>query len=184
MRPLTGFARLGLVLRLVLCGTVTLAFHSHARTSEKAKLTVLLSSDKSEYSLTEKIRWDVRLLNSGTEPLTVFGRLRWGYAAGLTIHVTDTTGLDVPTSFLDDDVALPKELEARDSFVVLAPGHYLGTSARVDPVTSIVKSAGTYFIYVEYHTMIPKKSGKGPNFWSAEEPVIYSSKIAIHVKDK
>jgi len=170
-------------LGLVLCGLVILALHAEAGTGEKPRLTVLLSSDKNIYALTEKIRWDVRLLNSGTEPLTVFGQLRWGYAAGLTIHVTDAVGRDIPTSFLDDDLIPPKGLNDPNSYVVLAPGHYLGTSMRTDTVASLVSTPGTYFIYVQYHTMIPRKSGKGPNFWSSEEPVIYSKKVGIRVND-
>ncbi|HEV2101815.1 MAG TPA: hypothetical protein VGR58_03460 [Candidatus Acidoferrum sp.] len=167
---------------LVLSCVIAALPHAHAGADNEATLSVLLSSDKKEYSLKEEIRWDARLLNSGTAPLTVFGHLRWGYGAGLTIHISDSAGQDVPPKYLDDDMILPTEADDRCSYVVLPPGHYLGAT-RPDHVSNLVQKPGTYFVYVEYKIPLPKKYGKGPNFWSREKPAVVSNRVEIDVRN-
>ncbi len=167
---------------LVLSCVIAAILHAHVGADNETKLSVLLSSDKKDYSLEEEIHWDARVLNSGTAPLTIFGHLRWGYGAGLTIHVSDSADRDVPTRYLDDDMILPTEADDRYSYVVLAPGHYLGAS-RPDHVSDLVQKPGTYFVYVQYKIPLPKKYGKGPNFWSREKPVVVSNRVEIDVRN-
>jgi hypothetical protein len=148
--------------------------------NEEPMLTATLTSDKTDYSLAEDIRLDVRLTNAGRSPLTVFGELLWGYAGGLVLQVTDASNREIPAKALDDDMVVPTTLEDRNSFVVLSPSHYLGTT-EVRHLTEIVEKPGTYFIRVEYISPVPREFGQGPDFWSRERRPVWSNKIEVQV---
>jgi hypothetical protein len=151
--------------------------------NEGPMLTVTLTSDKTVYSLAGDIRLDVHVTNEGRSPLTVFGELLWGHAGGLVLHVTDTSNSGVPAKTLDDDMVVPSTLEDRNSFVVLSPKHYLGTS-RVEHLSELVEKPGTYFIQVKYVSPVPREFGQGPDFWSREKPPVWSNKIQVQVTSK
>ena len=151
--------------------------------NEEPMLTATLTSDKTDYSLADDIRLDVRITNAGKSPLTVFGELLWGHAGGLVLRVTDTSNREVPAKALDDDMVVPSTLEDRNSFVVLSPNHYLGRT-RVEHLSELVEKPGTYFIQVEYMSPVPRDFGQGPDFWSREKPPVWSNKIEVHVTSK
>lgn len=48
--------------------------------NEEPMLTVTLTSDRTNYSLGDDIRLDVRVTNAGKSPLTVLGQLLRGHA--------------------------------------------------------------------------------------------------------
>ena len=151
--------------------------------NEEPMLTATLTSDRTDYSLANDIRLDVRVTNAGRSALTVFGELLWGHAGGLVLYVTDASNKEIPAKALDDDMVVPKTLEDRNSFVVLSRNHYLGTT-RVEHLTELVEKPGTYFIQVEYVSPVPRELGQGPDFWSREKPPVWSNKIQVHVTGK
>jgi len=148
--------------------------------NEEPILTATLTSDRMHYSLAEDIRLYVRVANAGKSPLTVFGKLLWGYAGGLVLRVTDTSNKEVPAKVLDDGMVVPSTLENPSSFVVLSPGHYLGRT-RVERLSELVDKPGTYFIQVEYISPVPRDFRQGPDFWNREKPPVWSNKIEVHV---
>jgi len=147
---------------------------------DKAMLTVSIDSDRREYTLTQEVRLDVRVTNCGTEPLTIYGHLLWGDAGGLTLHITDESNKEIVSKLLDDDLLIPSTLLNRNSFVVLLPNHFLGTT-RVGRTTDFFEKPGTYFIRAEYRSPVPSKFGQGPNFWSFDQPPVSSKPIQVHV---
>ena len=167
----------GVFLSIVLLST------GQAAKSEEAILTATLMSDRTNYSLADDIRLDARVTNAGKSPLTVYGKLLWGYAGGLVLHVTDTSNKEVPAKVLDDGMIVPSTLKKLKSFVVLSPGHYLGTT-RVDRLNELVTKPGIYFIQVEYISPVPRQFGQGPDFWNREKPPVWSNKIQVQVTGK
>jgi hypothetical protein len=151
--------------------------------NEESMLTATLTSDKTDYSLADDIRLDVRLTNAGRSPLTVFGELLWGHAGGLVLQVTDASNREIPAKALDDDMVVPSTLEDRNSFVVLSPSHYLGRT-RVEHLIKLVDKPGTYVIQVEYISPVPREFGQGPDFWNRERRPAWSNKIEVHVTSK
>jgi hypothetical protein len=154
-----------------------------AAKNEEPVLTATLTSDRTNYSLADDIHLDARLTNAGKSPLTVFGKLLWGYAGGLVLRVTDTSNKEVPAKVLDDGMVVPSTLEHSKSFVVLSPGHYLGRT-RVERLSELVDKPGTYFIQVEYISPVPRDFGQGAAFWNREKPPVWSNKIEVHVTGK
>lgn len=150
---------------------------------EDPMLTATLTSDRTAYSLADNIRLDFRLTNSGKSPLSLFGELLWGHAGGLVLRITDMSNNEIPAKALDDDMVVPATLEDRNSFVVLNPRHYLGTT-RLEHLSEIVEKPGTYFIQIEYISPVPGEFGQGPNFWGREKPPVWSNKIEVHVTAK
>ncbi len=163
-----------------LCFVASLTCNKPSGANEKTMLAVVLNSDREDYSLSNDIHLDVRVVNSSEEPLTIYGRLLWGYAGGLTLHVTADSDKEIAPKVLDDDLVIPSTLVDRNSFVVLAPNHYLGTT-RIERLTDLVEKPGTYFIRVEYRSPVPLKFGQGPKFWSFEKPPISSQTIEVHI---
>ena len=143
-------------------------------------LPISLASDKKNYSLADDIRLDVHVANKGPDQLTIFGDLLWGYAGGLVLHVYDVSNKEVPAKVLDDDMVIPSTLNDRNSFVVLSPDHYLGTT-RIEHLADLVRKPGKYSIQVEYISPVPSGSGQGPNFWSREKPAVWSNKIEVQI---
>jgi hypothetical protein len=70
--------------------------------NEEPMLTVTFISAKTDYSLADDIRLDIRATNAGKSPLTVFGELLWGHAGTLVLRVTDTSNKEIPAKALDD----------------------------------------------------------------------------------
>src|SRR5882672_3949333 len=70
---------------------------------QKAKgLEVSVVADKRRYKRSDHLKLQVMLINSGDDPLYIYGTLEWGYSASLTLHVRDVEGKEVQSRFLDD----------------------------------------------------------------------------------
>jgi len=176
-RPRAAMLVFGVFLSIVVSST------AQSANNQTPILTAGLTSDRTDYSLADDIRLDARVTNAGKSPLTVFGKLLWGYAGGLVLHVADTSNKEVPAKVLDDGMIVPSTLKNSKSFVVLSPGHYLGTT-RVDRLNELVDKPGTYFLQVEYISPVPRDLGQGPDFWNREKPPVWSNKIEVHVTGK
>jgi hypothetical protein len=163
-----------------LYAAASLMSHGPSADNEKKMITVFLNSDRKEYAPTGEVHLDVKIANATTEPLTLYGRLLWGYAGGLTLHITDDSNREITPKVLDDDLLIPSTLTNPESFVVLAPNHFLGTT-RIEHVTDLVKKPGTYFVHVEYRSPVPTKFAQGPNFWGFEKGPVSSETVELHI---
>jgi len=180
-RSLQGLRNVAVV--ATLCSIVLAVADRGVVAGEKTTLAVEVTCDRRDYSLTDEIRLDVHIANSSLlAPLTIYGRLLWGYVGGLTLHVSDGSKREIAPKEYDDGMVIPGTLEDRNAFVVLAPYHYLGTT-RIQRLSSLVEKPGTYFIRVVYRSPIPMEFGMGPSFWASERGVVSSKEIEIHVSD-
>jgi hypothetical protein len=176
-RPRAAIFVIGVFLSIAVLST------AQSAENEEPMLTASLTSDRTNCSLADDVHLDARLTNAGKSPLTVFGKLLWGYAGGLVLHVTDSSNKEVRAKVLDDGMVVPSTLENSKSFVVLSPGRYLGTT-RVERLSELVGKPGIYFIRVEYISPVPRELGQGPNFWNREKPPVWSNKIEMRVTGK
>ncbi|HEV7920346.1 MAG TPA: hypothetical protein VGR02_06095 [Thermoanaerobaculia bacterium] len=150
---------------------------------ERAPLRVRLATSAGEYRLGQPIGLEVRLENVSNDVVTVFGSLRWGYAGGLVLHVTDAAGKDVQPKALDDDMIPPSVFKRADAFVTLQKRHSLGTT-RADGTADLFPRAGTYTIWVDYTSPVPASLGRGAHFRSRESGTLHSNKVTVRIKEQ
>jgi len=87
--------------------------------NEEPMLTATLASDKTNYSLADDIRLDVRVTNAGKSPVTVFGELLWGYAEGLANTFEKVTlGPDTPVGGSPEEMAAAGTRAAANQYIV------------------------------------------------------------------
>ena len=144
-------------------------------------LQLVLTSPKSQVRFDEPITFEVKLFNDSDEKVSLFGELLWGYAGGLTLHVSDKNGSPVEAEQHDDDMVIPSLLDNPASYVVLFPNHFLGTQRRDTP-KNLFRKPGSYRVFVEYLSPVPSHYAKTPNFRGREDRPIRSAAIAIEVQ--
>jgi hypothetical protein len=145
-----------------------------------APLTLVISNSKERVSQSEPFVLEVKLVNVSKEKVSIFGRLLWGYAGGLTLHVSDQSGREVYAEEHDDDMVIPSVLDNPEAYVVLLPHHFLGIE-RKDSPKNLFRNPGSYSVVAEYQSPVPAHYAKTPNFFGRENGVIRSAAIHIQV---
>jgi uncharacterized protein YcfL len=147
---------------------------------DQTSLRLVVTSSTVRLAQSDPLNLEVKLVNVGSEKVSIFGRLLWGYAGGLTIHVSDESGRPVEAEQHDDDMVSPSLLGNPDSYVVLLPDHFLGVD-RKDSPRNLFRKPGSYSLFIEYLSPIPERYSKTPNFWGREKGVVRSAPIHIQV---
>jgi hypothetical protein len=145
-----------------------------------APLRLVVSSSKERIRQNESFVLEVKLVNTSSENVSVFGQLLWGHAGGLTVHVSDQNGQPVDAEQHDDDMLIPSVLGNPEAYVVLLPDHLLGIE-RKDLPKNLFRKPGLYSLFVEYQSPVPSRYAKTPNFWGRESGSIRSAAIHIQV---
>ena len=186
MGAILGIVRSGAVL-LVLIAAITFPLAGVCQEAGRGvnearrdQLRVVVSCSKNHLKQGEPVRLEVKLVNTGTENVSVFGQLLWGYAGGLVLHVSDQHGHPVEPKQLDDDMVVPSQLGDPTAYVVLNPDHFLGTE-RTDSASNLFPQPGSYALSVEYRSPIPAHYAKTPNFWGHDKKPIWSAPIHFEV---
>jgi hypothetical protein len=147
----------------------------------EGSLRVVLTTPKSEVRFDEPITFEVKVFNTSDEKVSLFGELLWGYAGGLTLHVSDENGNPVEAEQHDDDMVVPSLLDNPFSYVVLFPNHFLGTQRRDTP-KNLFRKPGSYRIFAEYLSPVPNHYAKTPNFRGRDDGPIRSATMVIEVR--
>ena len=84
----------------------------------------MITSSKDRITQNESFILEAKLVNVSDERVSIFGQLLWGYAGGLTLHVSDQAGHPVPAEQHDEDMVVPSVLGNPEYYVVLFPGHF------------------------------------------------------------
>jgi hypothetical protein len=145
-----------------------------------APLRLVVSSSKERIRQNESFVLEVKLVNTSSENVSLFGQLLWGHAGGLTVHVSDQNGQVVEAEQHDDDMLVPSVLGNPESYVVLLPDHLLGIE-RKDSPKNLFHKPGVYSLFVEYQSPVPARYAKTPNFWGRESGSVRSAVIHIQV---
>jgi hypothetical protein len=143
-------------------------------------LKLVITSSKQRVTQNESFVLEAKLVNVGSERVSLFGQLLWGHAGGLILHITNQSGRPVEPEQHDDDMVVPSMLGNSESYVVLLPNHFLGVN-RQDSPKNLFREPGVYSLFVEYQSPVPERYAKTPNFWGREKSPIRSAPIRIEV---
>ncbi|HSB16631.1 MAG TPA: hypothetical protein VLE22_19425 [Bryobacteraceae bacterium] len=150
---------------------------------DNAPLKLVITSSRQRVMQNESFVLEAKLVNVSGERVSIFGQLLWGYAGGLTLHVSDQCGRPVQAEQHDDDMVVPSVLGNPEFYVVLFPDHFLGID-RKDSPKNLFRKPGSYSLFAEYQSPVPDRYAKAPNFWGRERGSIRSAPIRIEVIEK
>ena len=145
-------------------------------------LAVSIRTDQSTYTWNDSIQMTILIKNISTQPLFLYGELRWGLSASLFLFVSNEKGQFAQMNYLEDALP-PSPPFKRASFIKLNPGYLFGTT-RSDKLSDLVPGPGTYHLQVEYHSPIPSRFSPGLPIWSSEKPPVSSMMITLKCDEK
>jgi hypothetical protein len=172
-------AGIGFVMAIVTCVAASKG-SDVTRQDSNIPLRLSLTTSTPNLRLGESFVLQAKLLNAGTDNLSLFGQLLWGYAGGLTLHVTDENGRRVEPLQNDDDMVVPSVLGNPEYYVLLFPAQFLGIERR-DSTKNLFPKAGVYSIFIEYRSPVPEHYAKTTAFWGREKATIRSVPVRIQV---
>ena len=153
-------------------------------------LQLTVRTDEKTYRVSDKIRMEAQLLNTGNEDVYIWEwDLCWNFARGLSMYLTTVDGTPVRGDFLFDCVPPPPKESNVYSFIKLEPGRFYGIADEFK-VTDVVSKPGEYDISVTYtsslsRSFIKKFLKHDPistlPVWTMEQPAIKAPKVRIVV---
>lgn len=167
-----------------------------AQVSKAAKpttpaLVLTVRTDQQTYRMSDKIRMETQLLNTGHEDVYVWEwDLCWNFARGLSMHLTMPDGSPVNANFLFDCVPPPPKEGNVYAFIKLEPGRFYGVADEIK-VTDVVSKPGEYDINVTYGSFASSNFAKDflkhdpiskLPLWTMEQPPIEAPRVHIVVK--
>ena len=178
----------------LIIATMTSAVAAQVNKAEKPAAPVLelaVRTDQQTYRMSDKIRMETRLLNTGNEDVYIWDwDLCWNPARGLSMYLTTPDGSPVHGDFLFDCVPPPPKEGNVYAFIKLEPGRFYGIADEIK-VTDVVSKPGEYEISVTYNSFISSRSikdflkhdpiSKLP-VWTMERPTITAPRVRIVVK--
>jgi hypothetical protein len=145
---------------------------------ERVSLVVTLSDHR--VSLTGGILVEAQLRNMTDRPVSFWGELLWGYRGGLILHILREDGTEVPSRPLVDESITPSKLREVTAYVTIQSAHTFGV-VRSDRVAALVDTPGTYRMFVEYLSPIPRNYANVQNLWSRQSGTIRSREVQLIV---
>jgi hypothetical protein len=153
-----------------------------ANESSKTRPLVLkLKCENREVGMSDPIILTVQILNASSEPVRLFGELKWGYGGGLTLNIHDEKGQVVQPEQHDDDMIVPSRIPLPDSYVVLPPDHIFGV-VRPDTAKNLFGKPGNYRLSVRYWSPVSQSLAKRKNFFGRESGPIDSNIVDVTVR--
>lgn len=190
---LRGDVRKVLFVYLIIA-TMASAVAAQVNKAEKPAAPVLelaVRTDQQTYRMSDKIRMETRLLNTGNEDVYIWDwDLCWNPARGLSMYLTTPDGSPVHGDFLFDCVPPPPKEGNVYAFIKLEPGRFYGIADEIK-VTDVVSKPGEYEISVTYNSFISSRSIKDSlkhdpisklPVWTMERPTINAPRVHIVVK--
>lgn len=169
-------------LLLLLCLLALLPGWSVNAGGDASDVTLAISLDRRTAKLGDRILVEAQLRNMTGHPVAFWGELLWGHRGGLVLHVLRKDGSEVPSRPRVDESLVPSELRNRSSYVTVQPAHTFGV-VRSDRVSALVDSPGTYRIFVEYLSPLPRNYANVENLWTRDRGAIRSPEVELTVTD-
>jgi hypothetical protein len=155
------------------------------------QLAVQILADRNEYRMSDVLRLDTRLKNTGPEMFYIFQDMCWNPGNLLNIHVLDVLGKEVTgqAGVLRDCVPPLPAQDDTSRFTEMEPGSFEGITEKFD-IRELVPRPGEYDIVVHYHSgisqdWISKYGGSklaSLPIWTSEYPEIASNRLHIVAK--
>jgi len=164
---------------------------SKTNKSDAPPLTLSVKVDRQSYRLSDRIRVETEVLNTGKSDIYIWKwDLCWNFARGLSMHVVEANGTPVQGDVLFDCVPPPPKEGDIYAFVRLEPGQFYGIVDQIK-VTDIVNKPGELKITVTYSGSLSSKIvqellkhdpiAKLP-LWTAEQGAIEAPPVYITVQ--
>ena len=182
------------VLSCLIAAAMTSALAARVNKADKPALEGLqltVRTDQHTYRMSDKIRMETQLLNTGNEDVYIWEwDLCWNFARGLSMYLTTPDGTPVQGDFLFDCVPPPPKEGNVYAFIKLEPGRFYGIADEIK-VTDIVSKPGEYDIVVNYSSSISRSFIKeflkhDPistlPLWTMEQPAIKAPRVRIIIK--
>jgi hypothetical protein len=154
-------------------------------------LQLTVRTDKKTYRMSDKIRMETQLLNTGNEDVYIWEwDLCWNFARGLSMYFTMADGTPVQGNFLFDCVPPPPKEGNVYAFIKLEPGRFYGIADEIK-LTDVVSKPGEYDISVTYNSSLSRSFIKeflkhDPistlPVWTMEQPTVKAPKVRIVVQ--
>ncbi len=151
-----------------------LAMEVGAIVKQQKNLRLVVTTDRPKYRLDDEIRIEVKLVNTGDDPLFVLGILSWGYGGNLLISIVDDEGNEVSREFPEHGGIMPSMAGDASLVLRLEAHHFFGTW-RVNDVHYFVQKPGRYRVVAEYNLLLSVGDFNVKPFWGKEDGAIESS---------
>lgn len=181
------------VLVYLVIAAMTSALAQSTKVSKPASpaLELAVRTDRRTYRMSDKIKIETQLLNTGNEDVYIWDwDLCWNPARGISVYVTTPEGSAVHGHFFFDCVPPPPAQGRVYDFVRLEPGRFYGAADEIN-VTDVVSKPGEYNIDVTYNSFISRSFikeflshdpiAKLP-VWTMEQPTIKAPRVHIIVE--
>lgn len=148
------------VLPCLIAAAMTSALAARVNKADKLPsptLQLTVRTDRHTYRMSDKVRMETQLLNTGNEDVYIWEwDLCWNFARGLSMYLTTPDGTPVQGDLLFDCVPTPPKEGKVYAFVKLEPGRFYGIADEIK-VTDVVSKAGEYDISVTYNSSISRQ---------------------------
>lgn len=182
------------VLACLIAAALTSALAARVNKADKPAsptLQLTVRTDRHTYLMSDKVRMETQLLNTGNEDVYIWEwDLCWNFARGLSMYLTTPDGTAVQGDFLFDCVPPPQKEGNVYAFVKLEPGRFYGITDEIK-MTDVVSKPGEYDLSVTYYSSISRSFIKeilkhDPistlSVWTMEQPAIKAPKVRIIIK--
>ena len=154
-------------------------------------LELAVKTDRQAYRMSDKIRMETQLLNTGNEDVYIWDwDFCWNPARGLSMYLTTSDGSPAHGDFFFDCVPPPPKEGNVYAFIKLEPGRFYGVADEIK-VTDVVSKPGEYDINVNYNSFVSRSFikeffkhdpiSKLP-LWTMEQPTITAPRVHIVVR--
>lgn len=178
------------VLACLIAAAMTSAL-ARVNKADKPALQLTVRTDHHTYRMSDKVRMETQLLNTGNEDVYIWEwDLRWNFARRLSMYLTTPDGTAVQGDFLFDCVPPPQKEGNVYAFVKLEPGRFYGITDEIK-MTDVVSKPGEYDLSVTYNSSISRSFLKEIlkhdaistlSVWTMEQPAIKAPKVRIIIK--
>jgi hypothetical protein len=150
------------------------------------QVSVVIWTDRSQYSLRDGIKIGGALQNDGNAPAYVDRRIRWTAAAGgLELEIRNAQGKILPARLLSDALMPPPNEDDTSILVRLEPGSSYGSYVLPLKVKDFFPKPGRYSLRAIYKSWLIKETVAPqlrnlPAVW-ADSPEIISEAVWIRV---
>jgi hypothetical protein len=143
-------------------------------------LVLKIGCEKQKIAMGDSLTLTVQIINTSSEPVRLFGELKWGYGGGLTLNIQDGKGQVVQPEQYDDDMIVPSRIALPDSYVVLLPDHIFGI-VRTDTAKNLFGKQGEYRLSVRYWSPVSQSQAKRQSYFGRESGPVDSNTIDVAV---
>jgi hypothetical protein len=144
-------------------------------------LAVQLTTDKETYTLIDKIKLRLCLMNVTMVPIYIYGEVDWGENASLSMWVQDATSRRELAAIFIADVSTPPPTSASAFDIVTSKQcHLIELTTELSEIN--ITRVGIYEIVVSYHSPIPSSMSFGLPIVSRENGTFLSNPVFIKVR--